>query len=114
MTITESEANRIYDSVREALSDVEDPEIGINIVDLGLVYGIDISDNGVFLTITLTSAACPLQDYIQEEITRAIDRIDAPSPVYFNWVFAPLWNISMMTDDGREMFRAIGGHIPTY
>lgn len=108
------EEKTLYDQITELLTDVEDPEIGIDIINLGLVYGIDISDNGIFLTITLTSAACPLQDYIEESIINTLSYGGVSQPVVFNWVFAPLWGIAMMTDEGRDMFRALGGHIPTY
>jgi len=104
----------LYDKIQELLMDVEDPEIGIDIINLGLVYGIDISDSGIFLTITLTSAACPLQDYIEESIINVLSYGGITQPLTFNWVFAPLWSVTMMTDEGREMFGALGGSIPAY
>jgi metal-sulfur cluster biosynthetic enzyme len=104
----------LYDQIREALMDVEDPEIGINIVDLGLIYGLDLSDKGVFITLTLTSMACPLQDYIEEDIRDVLTASIGETPVLLNWTYAPPWTPTMMTDEGREMFRAIGGHVPSY
>jgi len=113
--MTEFNETKLYDEVQELLMNVEDPEVGINIIDLGLVYGIDIAPHGIFLTITLTSAACPLQDYIEEDIRNVLGTSElVTQPVFFNWVFSPSWSVSMMTDDGIEMFRAIGGSVPVY
>lgn len=95
------------DEVLEALYDVIDPEIGINIVDLGLVYDVHASaDSVVSLSITLTSPACPLQDVIEEQIQEVLVNICAR--VYFNWTWSPAWNTSMITDSGREQLGAIG------
>ena len=76
--------------VTEAMKDVIDPELGINVVDLGLIYDISIDDTNVaVLDMTLTSAACPLQDVIEDQ-TRSVLQ-DLVSDVKINWVWMPPW-----------------------
>jgi metal-sulfur cluster biosynthetic enzyme len=93
--------------VTEAMKDVIDPELGINVVDLGLIYDISIdSENIATLDMTLTSAACPLQDVIEDQ-TRSVLQ-DLVKDVRINWVWMPPWGPNKITDDGREQLRAIG------
>ncbi len=95
------------DEVTEALKDVIDPELGINVVDLGLVYEMSIdADNVAKLSMTLTSAACPLQDVIEDQAHQVL--ADITSGVVINWVWMPPWGPNKITDDGREQLRAIG------
>ena len=96
-----------YDRVIEAMKDKIDPEIGVNIIDLGLVYGLQESDDGALLiNMTLTSAGCPLQDVIEEQTAASLDGVvDA---FRINWVWMPPWGPEQITDDGKEMMRAIG------
>ena len=98
------------DDVLEALKDVVDPELGINIVDLGLVYGVHVDDNNVaVLDMTLTSAACPLTDVIEDQTRAALDGI--VDDFRLNWVWMPPWGPDKITDDGREMLRALGFNV---
>jgi len=95
------------DDVTEAMKDVIDPELGINVIDLGLVYDMQVDEsNVVVLDMTLTSAACPLQDVIEDQ-TRAV-LADLSSDVKINWVWMPPWGPNKITDDGREQLRSIG------
>jgi len=95
------------DEVLEALKDVVDPELGINVVDLGLVYGVQVDDaNIATIDLTLTSAACPLTDVIEDQTRAALDGIVADYRI--NWVWMPPWGPDKITDDGREMLRALG------
>lgn len=98
------------EDVLEALKDVIDPELGINIVDLGLVYGVTIQENdAVFLEMTLTSAACPLTDIIEHQ---AQSILSSMSPeVLISWVWMPPWGPDRITPDGREQLRAIGFNV---
>jgi metal-sulfur cluster biosynthetic enzyme len=96
--------------VTEAMRDVVDPEIGINIVDLGLVYGVSVDgDNVATLDMTLTSAACPLTDVIEDQTRAALH--DLVKDFRINWVWMPPWSIESITDDGREQMRALGFNI---
>ena len=97
-----------YDEVIEALKDVIDPEIGVNIVDLGLIYGLEESedDGSLLINMTLTSAGCPLTDILEEQTGEALDgHVEA---YRINWVWMPPWGPEKITDDGREMMRALG------
>ena len=96
-----------YDEVIEALKDVIDPEIGVNIVDLGLIYGLNkAEDESLLINMTLTSAGCPLTDVLEEQTAEALDGVvDA---FRINWAWMPPWGPEKITEDGREQMRAIG------
>ena len=96
--------------VEEALHDVVDPELGINVVDLGLVYDVHLDQStNVVLDMTLTSAACPLTDLIEEQTNSALEGI--VNDVTINWVWMPPWGPDKITDDGREQLRALGFNV---
>ena len=98
------------EDVEEAMRDVVDPELGINVVDLGLVYGVHVDDdNVVTLDMTLTSAACPLTDVIEDQTEQSLEGLVASYRV--NWVWMPPWGPDKITDDGREQLRALGFNI---
>jgi len=96
--------------VEEALHDVVDPELGINVVDLGLVYGVTVDQHAnAVIDMTLTSAACPLTDVIEDQTSQALDGLT--SGFRINWVWMPPWGPDKITDDGREQLRALGFNI---
>src|SRR5258706_7095029 len=101
--------------VEEAMRDVVDPELGINVVDLGLVYGIHVDDENVAtLDMTLTSAACPLTDVIEDQTRTAL--CTGPggglvSDFRINWVWLPPWGPDKITDEGREQLRSLGFNV---
>ena len=98
------------DDVLEALRDVVDPELGINVVDLGLVYGVHVDDaNIATVDMTLTSAACPLTDVIEDQMRSVMTPIVADFRI--NWVWMPPWGPDRITDDGRDMLRALGFNV---
>lgn len=95
------------EDVEEALKDVIDPELGVNVVDLGLVYGLHYGDDGALLIdMTLTTAACPLQDVIEEQVEACLGPIVDEWRI--NWVWMPPWGPDRITDDGRDQMRALG------
>ena len=99
------------DDLEEAMRDVVDPELGINVVDLGLVYDIRVDDNRVALVdMTLTSAACPLTDVIEDQTRSALVGSGGGlvDDVKINWVWMPPWGPDKITEDGREQLRALG------
>jgi metal-sulfur cluster biosynthetic enzyme len=105
-----SEFTATVDDVTEAMRDVVDPELGINVVDLGLVYGVTLDDaRGAVLDMTLTSAACPLTDVIEDQTHSALEGL--VSSVRINWVWMPPWGPDKITDDGREQLRALGFNV---
>jgi metal-sulfur cluster biosynthetic enzyme len=94
----------------EALRDVVDPELGVNVVDLGLVYGVHVAaDRTLTIDMTLTSAACPLTDVIEDQAATALDGL-VPS-FTINWVWLPPWGPEKITEDGREQLRALGFNV---
>jgi len=102
------------DDIEEAMRDVVDPELGINVVDLGLVYGVQVGqDRVVTLDMTLTSAACPLTDVIEDQTREAL--VGGPEPIVddfrINWVWMPPWGPDKITEDGREQLRALGFNV---
>lgn len=91
------------DDVREALREVIDPEIGVNIVDLGLVYGIAVDNGDVFVTMTMTSPACPLRDYLQDLVESSVrSRLPSAHSVAVEIVSEPPWTEDMMSDAARR------------
>jgi metal-sulfur cluster biosynthetic enzyme len=98
------------DDVIEAMKDVVDPELGINVVDLGLVYGVDVDEHSnTVLSMTLTSAACPLTDVIEDQTRAALDGI--VNDFRIEWVWMPPWGPDKITDDGKEMLHALGFNV---
>jgi metal-sulfur cluster biosynthetic enzyme len=106
----------LLEDLEEAMRDVVDPELGVNVVDLGLVYGLDVDDsNGdssvAIIDMTLTSAACPLTDVIEDQARQALTGGPGPGlvdDIRINWVWMPPWGPDKITDDGREQLRALG------
>jgi metal-sulfur cluster biosynthetic enzyme len=100
------------EDVEEAMRDVVDPELGINVVDLGLVYDIRVDEENVaILDMTLTSAACPLTDVIEDQARGAL--VMGPggglvNDIKINWVWMPPWGPEKITEEGREQLRALG------
>lgn len=103
-------ANRLVEDVHEAMKDVVDPEIGINVVDLGLLYGVDIDESNVAtLNMTLTSPECPLTDVIEDQTSTALEGL--VNGAHINWVWSPPWGPDKITEDGREQLRMIGFNV---
>jgi len=106
---------QLIEDLEEALKDVVDPELGINIVDLGLVYDLNVDDDNIAtIDMTLTSAACPLTEMIEEQVSAAL--VGGPdgglvSDFRINWVWLPPWGPEKITEDGREQMRALGFNI---
>ena len=106
---------QLIEDIEEALRDVVDPELGINIVDLGLIYDLHVdTENVATIDMTLTSAACPLTEVIEEQVAAALvggadDGL--VSDFRINWVWLPPWGPEKITEDGREQMRALGFNI---
>jgi metal-sulfur cluster biosynthetic enzyme len=104
--------DEVFADLEEAMRDVVDPELGINVVDLGLVYGLNLeqTDAGAIALIdmTLTSAACPLTDVIEDQSRTALVGAGLVTDIKINWVWNPPWGPDKITDDGREQLRALG------
>jgi metal-sulfur cluster biosynthetic enzyme len=94
--------------ISEALTEVLDPDLGINVVDLGFLYGITVEHGAATLEMTLTSPACPLTKPMEDQIHIALVEGGLVSSVQVRWVFQPAWSPAKITAEGREQLRAIG------
>ena len=98
------------EDILEAMKDVVDPELGINVVDLGLIYGITVDGQShAVIDMTLTSAACPLTDVIEDQTSQALEGLVTTHRI--NWVWMPPWGPDKITDEGREQLRALGFNV---
>ncbi|GAB7037356.1 MULTISPECIES: metal-sulfur cluster assembly factor [Catenuloplanes] len=106
---------KLVADIEEAMKDVVDPELGINVVDLGLIYGVHVDAEKVAtLDMTLTSAACPLTDVIEDQTRTAL--LSGPdgglvNDVRINWVWLPPWGPDKITDEGRDQLRSLGFNV---
>ncbi|GAA3695462.1 metal-sulfur cluster assembly factor [Zhihengliuella alba] len=107
---TQGNTQTPLEDVEEALKDVIDPELGVNIVDLGLLYGLKYDDEGtLIIDMTLTTAACPLTDILEEQVASSLANVVDEHRL--NWVWMPPWGPERITDDGRDQMRALGFNI---
>jgi metal-sulfur cluster biosynthetic enzyme len=95
--------------IEECMLDVIDPELGINVVDLGLVYDIWMEGTEAVVNMTLTSPACPLTDMLEDQTQAAvIGTVDSVASLRINWVWSPPWGPHMINEEGREQLRYLG------
>ncbi len=95
-------------AVREALFDVIDPDLGVNIVDLGFVRAVTVEGPTAVITMTLTSAACPLTGVMEDQIRAGLTPLGGIKGFRVDWQWIPAWRPADITDSGREQLRAIG------
>jgi len=98
------------DALNQVMKAVMDPEIGINVVDLGLVYGYDRdADAGkVTVVMTLTSMGCPLTELLHQQVTMILSRLPGIKETDVEFTFSPPWSTDMISDEAREELRAMG------
>jgi metal-sulfur cluster biosynthetic enzyme len=107
-----SDVERIRAQCYEALKVVRDPEIPVNVVDLGLIYGLEVTPDGeVQVEMTLTSMGCPVQDMIQADAELACMKVDGVKKVSVEFVWSPAWSLEKMTDDGKKQMRMFGFNV---
>ena len=111
--MSDTASDEVLADLEEAMRDVVDPELGINVVDLGLVYGLDVEEGDTgskvaLIDMTLTSAACPLTDVIEDQSRTALVGAGLVNEIKINWVWNPPWGPDKITEDGREQLRALG------
>lgn len=92
--------------IREALYDVIDPDLGVNVVDLGFVRQVQLDDQVAHIVMTLTSAACPLQEVMARNVDAALDGTDIRAELEWEWM--PCWTPKDISEDGKDQLRAIG------
>jgi metal-sulfur cluster biosynthetic enzyme len=102
----------LKEQILEALKIVKDPEIPVNVVDLGLIYDVRIDDEGaVDIDMTLTSMGCPVQDMIEADAELAAMKVEGVRRVNVEFVWSPPWSPQKMTDDGKKQMRMFGFNI---
>lgn len=93
----------LRDPIRQALTRVVDPEVAMSIVDVGLIYGVEVADDKVHVKVTMTSAACPVADVILEDMERELDKVAPPHMVVqLELVWDPPWTMDRMSDRARR------------
>ena len=100
--MTQEEKTALEERIVDVLKTVYDPEIPVNIYDLGLIYKIDVSDDGtVDIDMTFTAPTCPAADFILEDVRQKVDNIDGVNSATVNLVFEPAWDQSMLSEEAR-------------
>ena len=89
-------------AVFEAVKEIIDPEVGINIVDMGLIYGVDIENDTVNITMTLTSPGCPAGGQLINGTQHVAQQLDGVEEVNINVVWTPRWTMEMMTEEAKD------------
>ena len=89
------------DEVRDALTNVIDPELGLDFVELGLIYGVEIEGGDVHVTFTLTTPACPIGPQVTEQIEEFVGELDGVDEVSSSMVFSPPWSPDKMSEDAK-------------
>ena len=100
-TARDADPASLKEQVLEALHHVNDPELGINIVDLGLVYGVEIEGETVHITYTLTTMGCPIGPLIEGEIRQLLSGVEGVSEVDAEMVLRPPWTPEMMSEEAK-------------
>jgi metal-sulfur cluster biosynthetic enzyme len=94
-------ATLTVDDVQEALTNVIDPELGLDFVELGLIYGVEIEDSDVFVSFTLTSPGCPIGPQVAEQIEEFVGELDGVGSVHSKMTFTPAWTPDMMSEEAK-------------
>ena len=105
---TGEDATGVEARVWEALQEVEDPEMPVSVVDLGLVYGVEVEAGRATVRFTLTYTGCPARDYLRSDVERAASAVEGVDAAEVNLVWSPPWTVEMVTDAGRESLREFG------
>jgi metal-sulfur cluster biosynthetic enzyme len=101
-------AEGVESNVFEELYAVEDPEMPISVVDLGLIYGVDVTEGHATVTMTLTYTGCPARDYLKEDVRQAAERAEGVESADVELVWSPEWNLELVTEAGKEDLREFG------
>ena len=100
--MTQQEKTKIEERIVDVLKTVYDPEIPVNIYDLGLIYKVDVRGDGdVDIDMTFTAPSCPAADFILEDVRQKVDSVEGVKSANVNLVFEPTWDQSMMTEEAR-------------
>lgn len=105
---TGADATGLEADVWDALYDVEDPEMPVSIVDLGLIYDVSIEDGTAHVDMTLTYSGCPARDMLQDDVRTAVGGVEGIDDVSLRLVWSPEWSVEMVTESGKEDLRDFG------
>jgi len=94
-------ATLTVDDVQEALTNVIDPELGLDFVELGLIYSVELEDGEVFVSFTLTSPGCPIGPQVAEQIEEFVGELDGVTSVHSKMTFTPAWTPEMMSEEAK-------------
>jgi metal-sulfur cluster biosynthetic enzyme len=89
------------EDVQEALTNVIDPELGLDFVELGLIYDVEVEDGDVFVTFTLTSPGCPIGPQVSEQIEEFVSELDGVGNVHSKMTFSPPWTPELMSEEAK-------------
>jgi metal-sulfur cluster biosynthetic enzyme len=89
------------DDVQDALTNVIDPELGLDFVELGLIYDVEVEDASVFVTFTLTSPGCPIGPQVSEQIEEFVSELEGVQAVYPKMTFTPPWTPDLMSEEAK-------------
>lgn len=105
---TGEDATGVEADVWEALYGIEDPEMPVSIVDLGLIYGVAVDDGVAHVEMTLTYSGCPARDMLQGQVEETVAAVDGVEDVELTLVWSPPWSTELVTERGRSDLRAFG------
>jgi metal-sulfur cluster biosynthetic enzyme len=105
---TGENAEGLEAEVWDVLDDIEDPEMPVSIVDLGLIYGVDVTDEVATVDMTLTYSGCPARDMLMDEIEETVEAVDGIDGVHLRLVWSPEWSLEMVTDQGKSDLKEFG------
>jgi metal-sulfur cluster biosynthetic enzyme len=105
---TGESAEGLAADVWDTLYDIEDPEMPISIVDLGLIYGVDVTDDVATIDMTLTYSGCPARDMLLDEVEEDVEAIDGIDGTQVRLVWSPEWSLEMVTDQGEADLKEFG------
>lgn len=113
LPLTGEGADGLTADVWDALYAVDDPEMPISIVDLGLIYGVDVGAGTARIDLTLTYSGCPARDLIVQEVEHRVRDVEGVDRVDVNVVWYPPWSVEHVTDDGRDALQTFGLSLPS-
>ncbi|ELY52892.1 1,2-phenylacetyl-CoA epoxidase subunit PaaD [Natronococcus jeotgali] len=105
---TGADATGLEADVWDALYAVEDPEMPISVVDLGLVYGLEVEEGVAILEVTLTYSGCPAREMLTDEIEAAVASVEGVEDVHLELVWSPPWSVELVTERGKDDLREFG------
>lgn len=105
---TGDDAEGLERDVWSALYGIEDPEMPVSIVDLGLIYGVELSDGNATIDMTLTYSGCPAREILLDDVEQTVASVDGITDAEVRLVWSPDWTVDLVTEAGKEALREFG------